>query len=101
MQIAGGTVAAGGFVRHVRAVENAVAQPVRQAGRSQFVIATGLGRARRTDVTVIGQPGTIETVPEFRRDPLPATGGEQLAAVFARQYHLVLVELVVRFAGRL
>lgn len=102
MQVPGGTVAARRLVRYVRAVEHAVAQPVRQAGRPELVVAPGPGRARRTaDVAVVRQPGTVETVPELRRDPVPAARRELTAAVLARQHYGRLVPIRPGAAGGL
>lgn len=102
MQVPGGTVAARGLVRYVRAVEHAVAQPVRQAGRPELVVAPGPGRAHRTaDVAVVGQLGTVESVPELRGNPVPAARRELTAAMLARQHYRGLVTLRPGTAGRL
>jgi len=83
MEMAGRTVAASGLVRHVRTVEHAVAQSIRQSGRPQLVIAAGFRRARRADVAVVGQFGTVKAVLEPRGYPVSAARGEQSAAVLA------------------
>lgn len=101
MEVARGTVAASGLVRHVGAIDHAVAQAIRQPGGAQLVVAARLRRARRAHVAVVGQLRTVEAVLELRRYPVPATRGEQPTAVLARQYHFVPVVLVVRFACRL
>jgi len=101
MEVAGRTVAASGLVRHVRTVEHAVAQSIRLSGRSQLIIATGFRCARRIDVAVIGQFGTVEAVLELRGYPVSAARGEQPAAVLAGQRHFVSIGSVVRLASGL